>query len=138
KIEKQEPTLGHPLAYVQVCRDVGAFIVKSTSPRRIQIAIRVSALFEFQKEPAFEPAIRVWVVICDDVSNTHQDTTAISKDGIKRSTRVVCCGVPVTTDQHGQPQIKALQVVEYPAHLHIPMSLGRVRVQMQRHTTKGS
>src|SRR5262249_3534481 len=129
---------GDPLAHVQVCCDVADFIVQSAFACRIQIAICVSAPFEFQKEPALEPAIRVWVVICDDVSNTHQDTTTISKDGIKRSTRVVCCGVPVTTDQHGQPQIKALQVVEYPAHLHIPMSLGRGRVQMQRHTTKGS
>src|SRR5262249_6645456 len=99
-IDEPEAPMGNLFAHVQVGCYVADVIVQCAFARRVQIAIGVSASFEFAKEPALEPTIRVWIVVFDDVPNTHQDTSKISEDGIECAARVMRGRIPVTTDEH--------------------------------------
>ena len=108
-IDEPEAPSRDPLAHVEIRGEVGDVVVKRTFAGCVEGAILVIAAFDFAKNPPVKPTFGIGVMIGHDVSNAHQDRKLWPK---------------------------AVQMIEELLHLHIPVTLRGVRVQMQRHRAK--
>src|SRR5947207_8898584 len=108
-IDKPEAPLGNPFTHVQIRRDVANIIMKRACSGSVQTFVVVTTPFQFTKESALKPALRVGIVISDNVAYTHQDAAKVSQNGIKGTARIVRCCVPITADKRGQLRRQRLE-----------------------------
>ncbi len=134
--EPKAPT-GYPITHSLVGRQVLNVVVKGTSPRLIQILVPVTSTFQFPEEMSLKPPIRLWIVVFNHMTHTHQHAPAITQDRIEGSTGIVSRGVPVSTNQDGKRRIQGLQMIQNDFHLTVPVLLSGMGIQMEADHSHG-